>query len=277
MLLSVFGFSLFSCNGMFYHPSSRVYDDPKTHGFEYSDTFIQSLSGNRIHYRYFPKQNNEIDNKGLLVLFHGNAENLTTHYWQFNWITEFGYDFLIFDYSGYGQSGGTTNKENCYLDGLSLLNHVSKTFEKQTNQKLIIAGQSLGGAILASVFPAWENRQMADLVIFDCAFHAYRAIAKDAASRSIIFWPLQPLVNLLIDENRSPKTAIPKISPTPLLIVTCEEDQVIPTKFSDAIFKLAKEPKWIWRFQACGHTGAFNNNKPDNRIKLISFLDNLGK
>ena len=54
--------------------------------------------------------------KAILIQFHGNAENITSHAPYVAWLAEHGISVLCFDYSGYGKSTGKPSIAQVRLD-----------------------------------------------------------------------------------------------------------------------------------------------------------------
>jgi cephalosporin-C deacetylase-like acetyl esterase len=70
---------------------------------EYQDFRIESAGGRKLHAWLFPSGKGA-EERGTLVQFHGNAENISTHFISLSWVTTHGYNFITFDYSGYWDS-----------------------------------------------------------------------------------------------------------------------------------------------------------------------------
>jgi pimeloyl-ACP methyl ester carboxylesterase len=86
--------------------------------------------------------------KGLILYFHGNADNLQR--WG-NYAIDFtslGYDILMPDYRGYGKSTGTPNEVTLYRDAEVVLKWAQTTIP---HSKLILYGRSLGSAIASNL------------------------------------------------------------------------------------------------------------------------------
>ena len=92
-------------------------------------------------------------------------------------MTDEGYDLFSFDYRGYGISEGQPSQEGVNQDALAAIHYVAG----QTKQKLILYGQSLGGAILLRSLddvPA-ADRARIKAVVIESSFYSYHAIARD--------------------------------------------------------------------------------------------------
>jgi len=260
------------CNTLFYFPTRINYVPPEKLNLKYQDYSFPTSDSLKIHGRII-FHSDSISRKGLIVLFHGNAQNLTAHYLQFVWALKRGYDLFIFDYPGYGLSEGNTTRRNSIESGRAALEFVGEKFMSDTNQNLILVGESLGGAILLRAFDDWNKKTKTTLLIAESTFPSYRRAARSVLAKQWLTWPLQPLTYLLISEEGSPWPVIPRIAPTPLLVVTCAEDPVMNPKVTKEIYTQAKAPKFYWAFPACTHIQGFRTLERQNR--LISFIDSL--
>ncbi len=92
--------------------------------------------------------------KGIILYFHGNADNLQRWGKMHEDFTSRGYDFLVMDYRGYGKSEGEVSELKFYEDALYLYLKVKETYAVED---IIIYGRSLGTAVasnLAAQVPA---------------------------------------------------------------------------------------------------------------------------
>ncbi|MEQ1586755.1 MAG: alpha/beta fold hydrolase [Cyclobacteriaceae bacterium] len=101
--------------------------------------------------------------KGLILYFHGNADNLQR--WG-NYAVDFtslGYDILMIDYRGYGKSTGTPDETIIYRDAQLVLNWSQANIP---HGKLILYGRSLGSAIASNLATTTNP----DLLILETPF-----------------------------------------------------------------------------------------------------------
>lgn len=209
--------------------------------------------------------------KGTIVQFHGNAQNMTAHFASLVWVIDEGYDFFAFDYRGYGISEGKPNQEGTNRDALAAIQYV---LNREKADDVVLYGQSLGGAILLRAYGdvSAEDRSRIRAVVIESSFYNYHEIARDVMSRSWLLFPFQPLAYLLVSNAYSPEDWIAKVSPTPLLVIHGDQDQVIPLKFGQKIFELAKEPKQFVLVPGGHHINAMMIDDGEYRKKLLSFL-----
>ncbi len=89
------------------------------------------------------------EKKGLIIYFHGNAGSLSSWGYVQDPFTQLGYDILIFDYRGYGKSGGTISSEKQLHEDASFIYHeMLKTYKEE---ETILYGRSIGTAIAAKL------------------------------------------------------------------------------------------------------------------------------
>ena len=206
----------------------------------------------------------------MLVFFHGNAENISTHFQTLTWILKHEYDFFIFDYRGYGASAGKPDPSGILMDGRSAIRYV---FNRSPKLPLVVYGQSLGGAIALKSVIDLKNKIPIQLVAVDSTFHSYQAIGKKVLSRSFLTWIFQPLAYLLLSDAAAPGEQIGTISPIPLVVIHGEEDSVVEPEFGKKIFELGKEPKEFWSIPKGRHTDSFWKHKGVYRVKLLEALE----
>ena len=121
-LFSIFLINIFfvtSCNHLFYYPDSNVRLTPAKFNLKYDDIFIKTEDGEALRGWYIHTRNkNPI---ATILHFHGNAENITTHFMYFAWLTNKGFDIIEFDYRGYGTSTGKPSRDGLFLDSKAAL------------------------------------------------------------------------------------------------------------------------------------------------------------
>ncbi|UPT75824.1 MAG: lysophospholipase [Elusimicrobiota bacterium] len=68
---------------------------------------------------WFPAQNGPA--RGTIVHFHGNGENMTSHYLFVYWLALERWNVFTFDYRGYGASGGEKSIAGSVADGAAAI------------------------------------------------------------------------------------------------------------------------------------------------------------
>ncbi len=244
---------------------------PERLGVHPQEKSIEVEKGIVIHGWYFSSTHGARQKaKGLIIFFHGNAQNLTSHYANLVWILKNGYDFFIWDYRGYGKSNGEPTPQNTVQDGIQII----KTLAQEDPQlPLIIFGQSLGGAIAMSAVIRLQHQIPIAAVVIDSSFASYKAAARSVLSQRWITWLFQPLTYIVLSDTYAPNGYIQEISPTPLLVMHGNLDQIIDYKLGMDIFKQAKEPKEFWTIENGQHIDSFWNHGKSYQEKFLKYLD----
>ncbi|NDG25940.1 MAG: alpha/beta hydrolase [Proteobacteria bacterium] len=252
---------LTSCSSLLYHPDKSLYlphqkSGQTAHEIEFKTSDNVSLSA-----WFFPTKSNPP--KGTVTLFHGNGQNISSHYLSVLWLVPQGYQIFVFDYRGYGKSQGSPSPKGTYLDGLAALD---KAWDlHQTNKALgkpfVVIGQSLGGTIALRSIQDFTNKDEVTHLVLDSTFLSYVEIARDKMLSSFITWPLSIFAGLLFSDEFAATESL-KTFKNSVLVIHDKNDDVIPFAFGKEIYEKAKEPKYLWALENVGHIGSFNTETP---------------
>lgn len=261
------------CSNLLYYPNqNRLYYDPGSVGFSPTDVYFTDVAQRKLHGWWFPSK--PMPAKGTVVFFHGNAENLTSHFMHLAWISAEGYNFFIFDYPGYGLSEGKPTPQSCVEAGHAAIDWV--TSHDDQNLPIIIYGQSMGSIIALRTVIDKRTDMNLKLVVADSAFDSFQQIARHKLSQHWFTWPLQPLSYLLLSDHWAP-THLDTIAPVPVLLIHGQQDKVVEPQFGEAIFSKLAEPKTIWRIPNGNHTDVFWQHDKKYRAEFLNFLIQLDK
>lgn len=257
-----------ACSSLLYYPRENrgFFYDPKKFGLSQEEVVFRGKDGLELHGWWFAASAQPA--KGTLVFFHGNAENISTHFLNFSWLPEKGYNYFIFDYPDYGKSTGQPSPESTVQAGQAALAWVHENKDKGP---LFVYGQSLGGNIAFRAVLDVKDRIPIRALILDGTFLSYRSIARQKASESYLLWLLQPIAWLAMSDRYAPAD-IEKRVPIPLLVIHGQKDKVIDPKFGEEIFAKSPEPKEIWRIEEGQHGDTFFAHQKQYRQKLLDFM-----
>ena len=174
--------------------------------------------------------------KGAALFFHGNAGNLQGWGKYARYFTDLGYDFYLFDYRGYGKSGGEIgSQERLYADADAMMQWVLRDCDAG---EIAVVGYSLGSGLAA------------------------RAAQKYGAKRLILIAPYFSLEELAREKMPFvPKFLIKYKIPTfefvgdfggPVTIFHGEYDELIGVDNSRRLLKFLKSGDKIYELNA-GH------------------------
>ena len=267
--------SMFGCDGLFFHPTRRVYASPDEHRLRYERVSIPTHDGLKLDGWFFPAADGPA--RGTVVHFHGNAGNITGHFEHVAWLPATGWNVLCFDYRGYGRSQGRPTRKGLVLDGHAAIEYV-KTRGDVDPARIIVLGQSLGGAV--GIVVAAERKDIAGLAV-DGAFSHYRRIAAWHIRRNPLLFMLAWWVPALILPGQDPIDHVARVAPTPLFIMHGRADEVVDPRMAEELYAAAGEPKELWLIDGVGHYTALDELANVARPKLLQFfnrcVDGTGK
>ncbi|MDX1803186.1 MAG: alpha/beta fold hydrolase [Alcanivorax sp.] len=264
LLLSIL---LWGCSSLFFYPMKPWVQNPENQGLRYEDVILIQPKGLRLDGWWLPAQGPV---KGTVYFLHGNAQNISTHLANVQWLPARGYNVFMLDYRGYGLSEGKPKLPQVFDDiqlGLDWLRQSDRTQGKP----LVVFAQSLGAAMATRVLAEKANAGAADCVILEASFASYRDITSDVMKRSWLLWPLRWLVVPTMPSRAlDPEKQVAGISPTPLLIMHSLDDQVVPFAQGQRLFAAARQPKVFQRLRG-GHIQAARD--PAVQQRMLDFLD----
>jgi alpha-beta hydrolase superfamily lysophospholipase len=261
----VFLFS--SCTGVVFQPSKKLYYSPETSLKMTPDSYdIPIAESVTLHaWRFQSKEKT----KGVVIQFHGNAENISSHYLSVAWLLNYGYDVFTFDYRGYGQSTGLPSFPEVVTDTGKVFSFVNDLY-KNNPVPVIICGQSLGSVIANNALVRYKPK--IDAVIMEGGIYSLNNVSADVLSRHWLTWSFQGLGYVLMSHKYNFKKIAQSYPDIPTLLLHSKKDPVIPFEQSEKIhkalphscLKLVDEPT---------HIGIGNLEKGKYRSEILRFLD----
>lgn len=261
--------SITGCSSLFFYPQRMLINNPHLQDVDYHDLFFKTPDGLMLH-GWFLKSREK--SNGTVLFLHGNAENISTHVNNVLWLVENGYDVFLFDYRGYGKSEGHPTLEGVHIDAAAAIDTLFNL--PYTNKKrIIVFGQSLGGAIAVYAVANSPYKDSIDVIIIDSAFSSYRLITREKLAELIITWPFQYPFSFFVSDYYSPVRWIRKVHPVSVLIIHGDKDKVVPVHHSANIYKEAQNPKKLWILEGKGHIEGVRDK--DFRDRLLQYLENI--
>jgi hypothetical protein len=209
---------------------------------------------------------------GTILHFHGNAQNLSSHFLMLSWIAEYGYDLFIFDYRGYGQSTGAPSQDGIYLDSMAGMQK-GYEFSLENKSPLIVYGQSLGGNVALRAIVDFSYKDQIKLLILDSTFASYQKMAWDKLTSAWILIPFSPLAYVFFSDKYASGLILNKLPPIPTLVIHGTNDLVVPFKFGQELYSKIETQKWFWKIENGTHTDAFFRNEHNYKEDFIKFLN----
>lgn len=253
------------CTHLFFQPSRHIHSDPAERGYRYEAIKFESSDGTPLTGMFFPPEG---EPKATVVHFHGNAQNMTAHYLYSAWLAGEGYNVFIFDYRGYGASGGKPTLDGVVMDGKAALVHALK-LPGADPSRIIIFGQSLGGAV--AVAAAGESGFSPAAMILEGTFHSYKGVGSAVLKERWLTWPFAWIPRIGVAGRHSPSDSIGRIV-CPKVFIHSEKDPTVPYAQGEKLYEAAPPPKELWKTPD-GHIDAFARHGGEFRGKLLDFIE----
>lgn len=254
------------CTYLFFKPSKQLVDSPEVHKYSPTNVYFKSSDGLTLHGWYFTAK----EERGTILICHGNVENLSTHVKLDLWLIDAGYNLFIFDYRGYGRSEGQPDVQGINRDAEAALETLLFTLPRMRQDNIVVFGKSLGGAVAVYTVANSPHKNRVKALILDSPFSSYRGIAREKITGSVIGWPFQYPLSWLINDDFSPIKYIKRVAPVPVVIIYGMNDDIVPGHHSRMLYDAAVAPKELWEVTVPGHVKAQEDE--GTRKKLLDYL-----
>jgi hypothetical protein len=237
-----------------YFPDKQLSNTPEAAGLDYTAVSIATGDGETLHGWWMPVP----DAKGTVLFFHGNAGNISH---RINYLTLFrrlGYNTLLFDYRGYGQSSGTPSESGTYLDAQAAWRYLTAT-QGIAPGRIVLFGESLGGAVAAWL----AAREKPGLLVLASAFTSVPDLAAE-------FYPFLP-VRWISRFDYNTLESLQSVS-CPVFIAHSPHDEIIPFEHGQRLFQAVAGTKQFLPLDG-GHNTGFIFMQPAWKKSLGAFMD----
>jgi uncharacterized protein len=244
-------------NKLLYHPVRADEDWQPPPNDRVEDIELRTRDGIPLHAWWCPTQKWQPE-QGALLYCHGNAGNLS---WRTDviagWQEALGLAVLIFDYPGYGRSGGKPSESGCYAAANAAYEWLTQV-KKVEGERIVIYGGSLGGGVAVDLASRSPHRALVLVKTFTSI--------PDTAQYLYPWLPARWLVR-----NRFDSVGKIGACTRPTFIAHGTADSLVPPALSQRLFTAACEPKCFFSLEGADHNGALT---PAFFSALRQFLTN---
>lgn len=234
---------------LIYFPYGRV-DSPVSLGLRGTEEFtVTSADGVRLHGWYVPAMDPSAVPAAAtpahrtppitVIVFAGNAGNMSHRAALAAALAARGIATVLFDYRGYGESEGRPSEAGFARDAAAVADWVRSRRDVDP-RRVVYFGESLGSAVALRL--AIDRPPLA-LVL--------RSPFTSLADVGRAHYPSLP-VGLLLRDRYASIDRVTRLT-SPLLVITGDEDEVVPVSQSERLYAAAPEPKRLVRIDATGH------------------------
>lgn len=229
---------------------------PALHGLPYDDVSIHTEDGETLHAWWLPVANAA----GTVLLFHGNAGNISHRIDYARMFRALAYNTLLVDYRGYGRSTGTPSEEGTYRDASAAWAWLRE--RRIAEHEIAVFGESLGGAVACWLARRHEPRALVLASTFtslpDLGAEVYR------------FLPVRLISRFSYDT----RMCLAQVH-APVLVIHSPGDDIIPYAHGQKLYAAAREPKQFLEI-AGGHNSGFVFMRQEWVQALGEFLNRHG-
>ena len=248
------GFVYFTQPSLVYFPHvAREHTaTPAAYGLQYEDVSIRTEDGETLHAWWIPAA----ERRGAVLLFHGNAGNISHRIEYARMFHELGLATLLVDYRGYGRSSGSPSEEGTYRDALASWGWLAA--QGLAGRDIVVFGESLGGAVACWL----AARERPRALVLASTFTSL----PDLGAEVYRFLP----VRLLARFQYNTRECLGRVE-APVLIAHSPRDDIVPYAHGQRLYAAAREPKQFLEL-AGGHNEGFIFTRPEWVGALDAFL-----
>ncbi|HIJ73617.1 MAG TPA: alpha/beta hydrolase [Candidatus Hydrogenedentes bacterium] len=218
-------------------PASRgVHSTPASYGWNYEEKLLPVM-GKITQVWFIPVE----DARGTFLISHGNAGNIADRLDSAELFRSMGFNVVLYDYGGYGNSTGKPSEKRCYADIRAVWRYLTEE-QGIPPHEIVLFGRSLGGAVTCDLAPDVEP----GAVIIESTFTAMPALAQEV-------YPFLP-AKYLVRHKFNSAEKIGRIT-APVLIIHSPDDGIIPYHHGTELYERANEPKQFLEIQGSHNYG----------------------
>ncbi|HYN85395.1 MAG TPA: alpha/beta hydrolase [Pyrinomonadaceae bacterium] len=204
------------------------------------DVWFETSDGVRLHGWLVRAEREPPD--ATVVYFHGNGGNLSYLDWLAAHLARRRLDVLLFDYRGYGRSGGAVADEAAlYRDAEAAYEFVTRT-RGVNPERVVLYGQSLGTAAAADV----AARKTCGALVLESGLSS-------ASDMAALVLPFAPRWTHRLGRNRLDSARKLASVRCPVMVAHGDRDATIPVEQGRALYAAAREPKRLRIVAGAGH------------------------
>ncbi len=221
-----------------------------------------------VHGWFLPSTQHDDPRDAATVIYcHGNAGNLESHVAFVEHLPKRGFNVVLFDYRGYGQTPGRAwRRRGLIEDARVVVDHVLARDDIDPT-RVGLYGQSLGGSIGLNVMTTVPAIRAA---VLESPFDSWRTVAANAVAGDPPGWWGRGLAWWLIPDHARPIDAVARID-RPLLFIHGDADRVIPVSHSRRLAAAAPDAELL--IGPGGEHNSLRFTHPELDEAMIAFFE----
>jgi fermentation-respiration switch protein FrsA (DUF1100 family) len=253
-----------------YRPKVQSMTDPETlYNWKFARVDFPATDGTHIAGWWIPAIGGE--SKRTVLLCPGPNADKSAQLFMVKKLVPDGYNVLVFDFRGHGDSGG----QLCSFgdleryDVLGAMRWLRKNHTQAASQVDGLGVNTGAAALLAAAAdPSLEGQNIDAIAIYSTFDRLDHEV--DSLASMYVPPPMKWVVTHLglamagyqvgADlKSFSPAAEINAIWPRPVLVIHGMDDQIVPLEQGESLYDAAMQPKMNYWIERCGHAGAIKN------------------
>ena len=235
-------------------PESRTLTaTPADFGLEYERLNLTTSDGVKLMAWALPYA----ETAPWLLYFHGNGGNIADYLSFTSALHNFGFNVLMLEYRGYGESGGVPSETGLFEDARTAYRYLTE--RGVLPEHIGVYGFSLGSGVAVDL----ASKVEVGALIVEAGYTSIPDVARE----------LYRVVPRFLMHNRfDSQSKIERVN-APVLFVHSPTDRTVPFAQGETLYALAGEPKEFVKMRG-GHTELLNGS-PDEAVlgKIEAFLE----
>ncbi|KAM5376995.1 hypothetical protein ACJZ2D_005197 [Fusarium nematophilum] len=224
-------------------PANSRSDVPKPSDFgikNFEELVIPTDDGEKLSAYYIRGPRGHKNSNVTILMFHGNAGNIGHRLPIARMIINYiGCNVFMLEYRGYGSSTGEPDESGLNIDAQTGLSYLRQRAETR-DHKLIVYGQSLGGAV--SIKLVAKNQEAGDIagLILENTFLSIRKLIPSVV-------PPAKYLTLLCHQVWPSEAILPNITKVPTLFLSGLQDEIVPPQHMRQLYEISTAPTKRWK------------------------------
>lgn len=211
------------------------------------------------NYRGYISQNESVQYKGTIVVFHGNAGSSRGRFYYIEALERLGYRVILAEYPGYGARKGQPSESVFIDDGLQTALLAQKSF----GDPVFLWGESIGTGVVSGIVKTGKVKTKG--IILMMPFDSMANVAQHHYWFFLAKWLTRDKFNNIINlQKYSGNTAV----------ILAEEDEVIPNRNTMNLYESITGNKNLWKFAESGHNSLPVHPRSHWWEEVMKFVDN---
>ncbi|KAL7266230.1 bem46 protein, variant [Rhizina undulata] len=204
---------------------------------DWEEVVLKTPDGEKLN-SYLLKGVKRIEKNVTVLFMHGNAGNIGHRLPIAQVFAEqMGCNCFMLSYRGYGKSTGRPSEKGLRIDAQTALDYLLSN-ESTKNTKIIIYGQSLGGALAIQLVA--KNHEKVHGLMLENTFRSMRTLIPSA------FPPARYLARFCHQIWPS-ETTLPSITNVPVLFLSGAKDELVPPSHMKTLYNVCNSYIKVWK------------------------------